>query len=106
MAEDPRPHRTPGGSVPPNLARPRPPSSNGHSKDRPLGMLRSTWSDVDAEDDHQLAAERTAFQRVADVDPGMQVRASSRPSTAAVIGVLIVVGLVVLAVVLYRMAPP
>jgi len=106
MAEDPRPHRTPGGFVPSNLARPRPPSSNGHAKDRPLGMLRSTWSDVDAEDERLLAAERTAFERVADVDPGMQVRASGRPSTAAIVGALVIVALVVLAVVLYRMAPP
>lgn len=105
MAEDPRPRRTPGGFVPPSVARPQAPSSNGHHREQPLDM-RSAWAGVDAEDEHRLAAERTAFQRVADVDPNLQVRASGRPSTAAIVGVLIVVGLVVLAVVLYRMAPP
>jgi hypothetical protein len=106
MAEDPRPQRTPGGYVPPQVARPRAPESNGHGRERGLEALRPTWTDLDAEDERTLAAQRTAFERVADVDPQLQVRASARPSLAVVVGVAIVVGLVVLAVVLYRMAPP
>jgi len=106
MAEEPRPRRTPGGYVPSEIARPRTPASNGHTPNRPLNMLRSTWSDVDAEDEQSIQAERTKFQRVADLDPGIEVRASTRPSVAVIAGVLVVVALVVLAVLLYRMAPP
>jgi hypothetical protein len=106
MAEEPRPRRTPGGYVPPDIARARPPEGNGHAPHRPLGMLRSTWSDVDAEDEQTLQAERTKFERVADLDPGIEVRASARPSIAVIAGVLVVVALVVVAVLLYRMAPP
>ena len=106
MAEEPRPRRTPGGYVPPDLARPRTPATNGHSPHRPLNMLRSTWRDVDAEDEQSLQAERTKFQRVADLDPGIQVRASARPPMAVIAGVLLVVVLIVVAVLLYRTAPP
>jgi hypothetical protein len=107
MSEQRRPRRTPGGYVPPDIVRPQAPESNGHApEERPLMLRRSAWSDVDAEDERHLAAQRTAFERVADIDPNVQVRASGRPSVAAVVGALIVVGLIVLAVVLYRMAPP
>jgi hypothetical protein len=107
MAEQERPRRTPGGFVPPKLARPQPPATNGHSpQPRPLNLRRSAWSDVDEEDERVLAAERVTFQRVADVDPNVQVRASGRPTRAALVGVLVILGLVVLAVVLYRFAPP
>jgi hypothetical protein len=103
----PKPRRTPGGFVPPRPARPTTPSSNGHAPhDRPLGLRRSAWQDIDDEDDVELAAKRVRFQRVADVDDTAQVRTSGRPSRAALIGALIVVAVVVLAVILYRMAPP
>jgi hypothetical protein len=105
MAE-PRHRRVPGGALPPHLGRPRQPESNGHARERPLGLRRGAWEDVDEEDDTRLAAERVAFQRVADIDGRVEVRPSGRPSAAVIIGVLVAVGLVVLAVVLYRMAPP
>jgi hypothetical protein len=103
---DPPHRRVPGGALPPHLARPRKPEHNGHGPDRPLGLRRGAWQDVDAEDDNRLAADRVSFRRVADIDPGVQVRPSGRPSTAVIVGVLVALGLVVLAVVLYRMAPP
>lgn len=106
MAEPPPPRRTPGGFVPPQIVRPHPPETNGHGRDRPLGLRRSAWEDVDAEDSERVSAERVRFQRVAELDDSTQVRASDRPSRAVLIGVLIVVAAVVLAVVLYRMAPP
>lgn len=105
MADPSRPRRTPGGFVPPNLVRPHPPESNGHSHDRPLNLRRSAWEDVDAEDAERVAAERVRFQRVAEMDDSAQVRVSGGPSRAVLLGVLIVVAAVVLAVVLYRMAP-
>ena len=105
-ADPPPPRRTPGGFVPPRTARPRPPETNGHHVDRPLNLRRTAWEDVDAEDEARVTAERVRFQRVADLDDSVQVRASGRPSRAVVIGVLILVAAVVLAVVLYRMAPP
>jgi hypothetical protein len=103
---DPSRRRLPGGALPPHLARTRKPESNGHGPDRPLGLRRGAWEDVDDEDDTRLAAERVTFQRVADLDPGVEVRPSGRPSASVIVGVLVLVGLVVLAVVLYRMAPP
>ena len=107
MAEPPKPRRTPGGFVPPRIAKPSPPASNGHAKpNRPLGMRRSAWEDVDTEDEVHLSAERVRFQRVADIDDTQQVRATGRPSRAVLIGVLIVVAAVALAVLLYRLAPP
>jgi hypothetical protein len=106
MPDPPRPRRTPGGFVPPSIVRPHPPGSNGHSADRPLNLNRSAWEDVDADDDQRVAAERVRFQRVAELDDAAQVRASARPSRAVLVGVLIVVAAVVLAVLLYRMAPP
>jgi hypothetical protein len=104
--EPPTPRRTPGGFLPRRHAPPKAPSGNGHASDRPLGLRRSSWEDVDAEDEQRIEAERVRFQRVADVDPRVEVRFSARPSPAVVIGVVIALGLVVLAVVLYRMAPP
>ena len=106
MADPTRPRRTPGGFLPPNLARPRAPESNGHAAQRPLNLNRSAWEDVDAEDEQRVAAERVRFQRVAELEDSAQVRISARPSRAVLVGVLIVVTAVVLAVVLYRMAPP
>jgi hypothetical protein len=58
------------------------------------------------DEERESAAQRTPFQRVAEIQPASEVEASGRPSPAVLVGVLIVVGLVVLAVVLYRMAPP
>jgi hypothetical protein len=108
MGEPPRPRRLPGGALPPRLARPDRPGSNGHAPPPPRQELRdgTAWGEVDAEDEQRLAAERTAFRRVAEITGEARVRASGRPSPAVIAGVLIVVGLVVLAVVLYRMAPP
>lgn len=106
MADPGPPRRTPGGFVPPRLARPRPPQGNGHKAKRPLNLNRSAWEDVDSEDEQRLAAERVRFQRVAELDDSQRVRASGRPSRAVLIGVLIVVAAVVLAVVAYRLAPP
>lgn len=106
MADPPGPRRTPGGFVPPRIARPQTPGGNGHAAERPLNLNRSAWEDVDQEDEQRVAAERVRFQRVADLDDAAQVRASARPSRAVLVGVLIVVAAVVLAVVLYRLAPP
>ena len=92
--------------MPPQLLRPHPPKGNGHTPDRPLNLRRSAWEDVDDEDSQRVSAERVRFERVAELDDTAHVRASGRPSRAVVIGVLIVVAAVVLAVVLYRMAPP
>ncbi|HEV7678273.1 MAG TPA: hypothetical protein VGQ42_06865 [Candidatus Dormibacteraeota bacterium] len=118
MAEPPR-RRLPGGTLPPHLARAHAPGGNGHAPPpapkrapapRPLRPAPREhppdWTDVDAEDERRMVAERVAFRRVAEVDPGIEVRASGRPSPAVVIAVLAVAGLIVLAVVLYRMAPP
>jgi hypothetical protein len=106
MGDDPKPRRTPGGALPPHLARPRRPEGNGHGP-RPMPRLMpEAWERLDAEDDEHLAAERTAFRRVAEVMPDVEVRASGRPSRAAILGALLIVGVVVLAVVLYRLAPP
>jgi len=117
MAQPPR-RRLPGGTLPPHLARPHVPTGNGHTAPqapapRPARPLRPAtperqrdWAEVDAEDERRMVAERIAFRRVAELDPGVEVRASGRPSAAVVIGVLLVAGLIVLAVVLYRMAPP
>jgi hypothetical protein len=69
-------------------------------------LMPHAWENLDAEDEERLAAERTAFRRVAEVMPGAEVRASGRPSVAAIVGIALVVAVVVLAVVLYRMAPP
>jgi hypothetical protein len=74
--------------------------------DRRRRHLGVTWQELDAEDEEQREHERVAFRRVADVVPSAGVESSGRPSTAVIAGVLIVVALVVLAVVLYRMAPP
>jgi len=108
MGEHPRPRRTPGGALPPKLARPRQPESNGHHRATPTPQrhLGVTWQQLDAEDEEQSDHERVAFRRVADVVPSARVTTGGRPSTAVIAGVLIVVALVVLAVVLYRMAPP
>jgi hypothetical protein len=106
MADPSPPRRTPGGFLPPKIVRPRPPATNGHSPDRPLNLRRSAWEDVDEEDAQHLDAERVRFQRVAELDDSAQVRASARPSRAVLVGVLIVAAAVVLAVVLYRTAPP
>jgi hypothetical protein len=126
MGEDPRPHRIPGGALPRRLARPTRPETNGHSRhravdlrgaggdrpephiadERPLGLNRAAWEDLDAEDDQRLQAERTAFRRVAEVASGAQVDRSGRPSAAVIAAVLVVVAVVLLAVLLYRMAPP
>lgn len=112
MGEHPsRPRRTPGGALPPKLARPRHPERNGHAPEpapapSAPSMMPRDWAALDAEDDARLAAERTAFRRVVDVLPRHEVRASGRPSPAVLIGVLALVAVVVLAVVLYRMAPP
>jgi len=108
MADPTPPRRTPGGFVPPRAAQPIPPHTNGHHHDRPLGLDRSAWEDVDEEDEQGLAAERdrVRFQRVADMDDSAKVRTAGSPSRAVLVGVLIVVTAVVLAVVLYRMAPP
>jgi len=108
MADPTPPRRTPGGYVPPKVARPTPPQTNGHHADRPLNVNRSAWQDVDEEDEQHLAADRarTRFERVADMDDSARVRAAGTPSRAVLVGVLIVVAAVVLAVVLYRMAPP
>ena len=92
--------------MPRQPAKPRRPAGNGHAPDRPLNLRRTAWEDVDAEDDERVSAERVRFQRVAELDDSAQVRASGRPSRAVVVGVLIVVAAVVLAVILYRMAPP
>jgi hypothetical protein len=118
MAQPPR-RRLPGGTLPPHLARPHAPGGNGHAVPaappairparplRPAAPLRQPdWADVDAEDERRMVAERIAFRRVAELDPGVEVRAAGRPSPAVVVGVLLVAGLIVLAVVLYRMAPP
>jgi hypothetical protein len=107
MADPPKPRRTPGGFVPPGLVKPTTPERNGHPPaERPLGLRRSAWQDVDEDDEALLAAERVHFERVADVADAARVRISGRPSSAVLLGVLIVVAAVVLAVVLYRMAPP
>ncbi|HXA28325.1 MAG TPA: hypothetical protein VN193_06215 [Candidatus Angelobacter sp.] len=106
MGDDPRPRRTPGGALPPRLARPRHPESNGHTPHELPGLMPQSWEQLDQEDEERLQAERTAFRRVAEVVPGVEVHASGRPSRAAVIGVLLVAAVVVLAIVLYRMAPP
>ncbi len=106
MADPSPPRRTPGGYVPPQLLRPRPPAGNGHDPERPLNLSRSAWEDIDEEDAQRVSAERVRFQRVAEIDDVAQVRASGRPSRAVLVGVLIVVAAVVLAVMLYRMAPP
>ena len=106
MTEQQRPPRTPGGYVPPRIARPRTPPGNGHAPQRPLNLRRSAWEDVDDDDAERLAAERVRFQRVAELDDSAQVRSSGVPSRAVLIAVLVVVAVVVLAVVLYRMAPP
>jgi hypothetical protein len=107
MPDEPPPRRTPGGFVRRTGAAPKPPESNGHTPDRPLGLLRSAWgAGGDAEEERATAADRTAFKRVADIQPAAEVQSSGRPSIAVLVGVLIVVGVVVLAVVLYRMAPP
>jgi hypothetical protein len=106
MGEDPRPRRTPGGALPPHLARPRRPESNGHTPHPMPSLMPHAWENLDAEDEERLAAERTAFRRVAEVMPDAEVRASGRPSLAAIVGIALVVAVVVLAVVLYRMAPP
>lgn len=112
MGEQPQtPRRMPGGALPPRYARPRSPESNGHAPAPPPPPARrpltgEAWRRLDAEDEQRIAAERTAFRRVADVLPDNEVRASGRPSPAVLIGTLLVVAVVVLAVVLYRMAPP
>lgn len=108
MADPTPPRRTPGGFVPPRVAKPEPPHTNGHRLDRPLNLNRSAWEEVDQEDEQRVAAEqdRVRFQRVADMDDSARVRAAGTPSRAVLVGVLIVVAAVVLAVVLYRMAPP
>jgi hypothetical protein len=69
-------------------------------------LMPRAWEQVDAEDEERLTAERTAFRRVAEVVPDAQLRSSGRPSPAVIVGVLVVVAVVVLALVLYRMAPP
>src|SRR5258708_34564257 len=92
MADPPKPRRTPGGFVPPGLVKPTTPAPNGHPPpDRPLGLRRSAWQDVDADDEVLLAAERVHFERVADVDEAGRGRVSGRPSRAALIGGLVVV---------------
>jgi hypothetical protein len=108
MGDEPRPRRTPGGALPPHLARPRHPESNGHAPEPPQQprLMPQSWATLDDEDEQRLAAERTAFRRVAEVVPGVEVRPSGRPSAIAIVGVVLVIAVVVLAVVLYRMAPP
>jgi hypothetical protein len=121
MGEDPRPRRIPGGALPRGLARPRQPETNGHNRATPTGPatppqpdasdarrrhLGVSWQQLDEEDEQQREHERVAFRRVADVVPSAGVKSDGRPSTAVIAGVLIVLALVVLAVALYRMAPP
>ena len=106
MGEQPRRRGTPGGSLPPHLAAPRKPASNGHVPDRPLGLRRGSWEEIDAEDDLHLAAQRTPFRRLVDIDDRQRVRTSGGPSPAVIIGVALVLALVALAVILYRLAPP
>ncbi|HZS12969.1 MAG TPA: hypothetical protein VFC09_00085 [Candidatus Dormibacteraeota bacterium] len=106
MGEDPGPRRTPGGALPPRLARPRRPESNGYTTRPRQPLSLRAWESLDAEDEERLQAERTAFRRVAEVVRDVEVRSSGRPSRAVVLGVLLVAAVVVLAVVVYRMAPP
>ncbi len=95
----------PGGALPPRYVRPRRPEANGHAAPvQPDSGER--WRELDAEDERRIDAERTAFRRVAEILPDAEVGASGRPSRAVVLATLLLVGVVVLAVVLYRMAPP
>ena len=87
------------------MARPRRPEANGHAAGaQPQPSER--WRELDAEDERRIDAERTAFRRVAEILPEAEVGASGRPSRAVVVATLLLAAVVVLAVVLYRMAPP
>ena len=70
------------------------------------GLMPHGWAELDEQDDARLAAERTAFRRVAEIEPELQVHRSVRPSRAVIVGVLVIAAVIVLAVVAYRMAPP
>jgi len=116
------PRRLPGGSIPRHLARPRSTSSNGHSR-RPLrdgppelrdrGATRraaSAWEELDAEDEADAAAGeaagRTQFRRVIVPGADREVRSGRGPSLF-VVALLVAVAVVVLvAVLIYRSAPP
>ena len=109
------PRRLPGGALPRHLVRPGSPPSNGHHGDpvpardsrHPLGGVGPGWADLDAADDAAARASgRTEFRRVLDEDAGRQSRGGRGPSLF-VVGLLLIVALVVLvAVLLYRSAPP
>ena len=110
------PRRLPGGALPRHLVRPSRPSSNGHGRDpvpaarhahHPLGGVGPGWADLDAADDAAAhASGRTEFRRVLDEDARVQPRSGWGPSRF-VVGLLLLVALVVLiAVLLYRSAPP
>ncbi|HEV3124385.1 MAG TPA: hypothetical protein VG266_07400 [Candidatus Dormibacteraeota bacterium] len=116
MSETPPPRRPgiPGGSLPPSVARPRAPASNGkditpvHDERRPLGVVRAAWQDLDAEElDHTAeVAQRTEFRRLMEMTPERAVRAGSTPSPVVWLGIFIVALVIALAVILYRLAPP
>ena len=113
--EEPRRRsRLPGGSLPPGLARPRPPSGNGHGEATPpvgrapLRMRRSAWVDPELDEATSARKPRRAreFSRLLDPVFAKDVRIGGTPSAAVLIGVAIVVAIVVLAVAIYRLAPP
>jgi hypothetical protein len=100
--------------VPPGLARPRPPSGNGHGEatppvgPAPLHMRRSAWVDPDLDEapPTQKVWRAREFSRLLDPVFDKEVRIGGTPSAAVLIGVAIVVAIVVLAVAIYRLAPP
>lgn len=116
MSEEPRRPGLPGGALPPSIARARPPESNGNiaptdpepSPHPPLTRGRAAWEDLDADDLERSAAapQRTEFRRLLEMTPERAVRTGSTPSLAVWIGIALVVAVVILAIVLYRLAPP
>jgi len=101
MAEqDPQsPRRLPGGALPPRYARPHAPEANGHA---PAPPPAEELQRLDAEEE----PESGRFRRVAEIVPDAAVATSGRPALVVIVATLVVIGVVVLAVVLYRMAPP
>jgi cytochrome c-type biogenesis protein CcmH/NrfG len=76
---------------------------------RPLNVVRSAWQDLDAEElttTETEGTQQTEFRRMVRRSAEHAVRTSRSPAPAVWIGLGVVVAVVVLAIVLYRLAPP
>jgi len=69
-------------------------------------MRRSAWVDPDLEEAAPPRKRGREFSRLLDIASRKEIRLGNTPSAAVLIGVAAVVAIVVLALVLYRMAPP